>query len=86
MRYELSVDGNVRSMTTGVGQDHARPTYISQCAITKLSVTFEKAITSCEHLSPTQQGDLLAILKAQNLKYFDAAVHLSISDGHAKGL
>lgn len=59
-----------------------RATYISQCAITKLSVTFEKAITSCEHLSAGQQGDLLAILRAQNMKYFDAAVQLSISDGH----
>ncbi|MGY4413195.1 hypothetical protein ACVWW4_004931 [Bradyrhizobium sp. LB7.1] len=61
-----------------------RATYISQCAITKLSVTFEKAITSCEHLSADQQGGLLAILRAQNFKYFDAAVHISISDGHLK--
>ncbi|MGY3578923.1 hypothetical protein [Bradyrhizobium sp. USDA 4504] len=59
-----------------------RATYIAQCAITKLSVTFEKVITGCPHLSPEQQSEMLATLKVQNLKYFDAAVHLSISDGH----
>jgi hypothetical protein len=59
-----------------------RATYISQSAITKLSVTFEKLIVGCPHLSPDQQKELLAALKAQNLKYFDAAVHLSISDIH----
>jgi hypothetical protein len=59
-----------------------RASYISQCAITKLSVTFEKAILNCQHLSPTQQSEMLDLLRKQNLKYFDAAVHLSISDVH----
>jgi hypothetical protein len=59
-----------------------RATYIAQCAITKLSVTFEKLVTGSPHLSSEQQSEMLAALRTQNLKYFDAAVHLSISDGH----
>jgi hypothetical protein len=34
------------------------------------------------HLSASQQSDLLNALKDQNIQYFDAAVHLSISDEH----
>jgi hypothetical protein len=59
-----------------------RATYIAQCAITKLSVTFEKLIVNCPHLTPDQQNEMLAVLREQNLIYFDAAVHMSISDGH----
>jgi hypothetical protein len=59
-----------------------RASYIAQCAITRMSVTFERLILNCPQLSEPQQSDMLKALKAQNLQYFDAAVHLSISDAH----
>lgn len=61
-----------------------RTTYISQCAITKLSVTFNNMILNCPYLLPVQQDELLAQLREQNTRYFDAVVHLSISDEHLK--
>ncbi|MBK1866390.1 hypothetical protein [Taklimakanibacter albus] len=61
-----------------------RATYIGQSEITKLSVTFQNLIIKCPHLNSEQQNDLLDSLKALNLQYFDAAVHLSISEGHLK--
>lgn len=59
-----------------------RASYIAQCAITRLSVTFENIIAKCPHLTIPQQTEMLQRLRDLNLQYSDAAVHLSISDGH----
>jgi hypothetical protein len=59
-----------------------RISHISQCELTKLAVTFQSLILSCKYLTAAQQEEMMAQLSAQSLNYFDAAVHLSISEAH----
>ena len=59
-----------------------RASHISQCELTKLTVTFQSLILACNHLDAAQKQEMMAKLSAQSLKYFDAAVRLSISKEH----
>ncbi len=59
-----------------------RASYIAQCQLTKLTVTMENLIRKRADLEEKQRTEMLAELRAQNMRHYDAAVHLTISDEH----
>jgi hypothetical protein len=61
-----------------------RASHIAECQMTRMTVTLQHLILSKTFLSAAQQEEMLAELSAISLNYFDAAVHLSISEEHLK--
>jgi hypothetical protein len=61
-----------------------RTTYVSQCQLTKLSVTMQNLILSRSYLNDAQRQDMLDELTVLNATHYDATIHLSISDEHLK--
>jgi hypothetical protein len=73
----------VRCASLKNGNDGYRPTRrVFGAPVTRLTVTFQSLILACNHLDAAQKQEMMAKLSAQSLKYFDAAVRLSISKEH----
>lgn len=67
---------------SGTYNYRVRASYISQCQLTKLTVTMQNMILDRPDLDDTQRNDMLSELAVLSRTHYDATVHLSISDEH----
>jgi hypothetical protein len=67
---------------SGTFNYRVRATHVSQCQLTKLTVTMQNLILDLPNLNDSQRKEMLSELTALSKTHYDATVHLSISNEH----